>query len=111
MEKKEHNGPNFHYLISYRKHEKEFHNSEEKPPEFTKRIMSDWRLNEIVVYQQPIYKAYEIYVEAVNNEGTAVEKPHSVIGFSSQDGEFGFCFNQNEKKLRIFYRLINMSKN
>ena len=54
--------------------------------------MADWRQNEVVLTGQPVYVAYEIYVEAVNEEGAAEHKPKHIIGFSSQDGKWLDCW-------------------
>lgn len=86
MVKKEHNGPNFHYLISYRRKDKTFQNIQQDLSNFTRAIVTDWRQNEIAIPMQPVYKTYEIFVEAVNEEGSAEETPERIIGFSSQDG-------------------------
>ncbi|ESO02276.1 hypothetical protein HELRODRAFT_161527 [Helobdella robusta] len=89
MIKAEHYGEKFHYLVVYTRlySDDNEYTSDEMETLFkpVQTRVDDWRQNELVIQDQPIYHRYNITVEAVNKIGPAIDTPKPVIGFSSQD--------------------------
>lgn len=79
MLRTEHNGEGFRYVISYKRDDvsgaQEIIHEEH-----------DWRQSELRIPHQETYKPYVIYVQAVNNVGSAPGEPDKKLGFSGEDG-------------------------
>ena len=79
MTDEEQNGPGFHYVVRWRRHDlSPTAKFEERPVDSESSVL--------VVDGQSVYKPYEIYVLAVNDAGDAVSPPRMLIGYSSEDG-------------------------
>ncbi len=82
MPLEEQNGPGFHYFVKWRRQDEMMGNS---PDEFqVKQVPAD--TNVIIIEDQPVYTAYEIYVLARNDIGEAVAPPKIHVGYSAEDG-------------------------
>ena len=79
MTVEEHNGPGFHYVVRWRRHDLA------PTAKFEERPV-DSQSNMVIIDGQSVYKPYEIYVLAVNDAGDAVSPPRMLIGYSSEDG-------------------------
>ena len=77
----EHNAPGFYYLLRWRRHDSTNQRS-------FLEVTLDSSVGEYVVENQPIYKAYDIYVLAVNHVGEAVSPPKMYRGHSGEDGNY-----------------------
>lgn len=76
----EHNGPGFHYLVTYRSLSSTSQVTE------VKRQVSDWRQSEMVVKDQVGFQEYEISVQAANSVGVTQVPLEKFIGYSGEDG-------------------------
>ena len=83
MSEEEHNGPGFHYMVRWRRHDLA------PTAKFEERPV-DSKSNMVIIDGQSVYKPYEIYVLSVNDAGDAVSPPRMLIGYSSEDGQY--CF-------------------
>ena len=79
MTEEEHNGPGFHYVVRWRRHDLAPTAKFEERPVDSKSSM-------VIIDGQSVYKPYEIYVLSVNDAGDAVSPPRMLIGYSSEDG-------------------------
>lgn len=73
----EHNGPGFHYQVSWRRNI--------SGAQWTEEQVRDWKQNKLVVSNTPTFVDYWIKVLAVNSLGTADVTPIEVIGWSGED--------------------------
>jgi len=82
MERDNHNGENFRYVVSY--------NLVGAPDANAKTIeVTDWRQSEVVIADQEGFHEYHIYVQAVNSEGVSPQQTFDRrIGFSSQKSKY-----------------------
>jgi len=80
MTDEEHNGPGFHYMVRWRRHDLA------PTAKFEERSVAS-KSSMVIIDGQSVYKPYEIYVLAVNDAGDAVSPPRMVIGYSSEDGQ------------------------
>ena len=76
----DHNAPGFHYNVSWRRYE------DPKIKTFSQKVTADQ--DRLVINKQPVYKPYEIQVQAFNSIGKAAREPHTVIGYSGEDGKY-----------------------
>ena len=81
MPKNEQNGPNFKYVISWKRADIE--NAEER----TESVELSEAYHYLVPERVPTYTRYEIYVKAKNGVGDARAAPVSVFGYSGEDGK------------------------
>lgn len=73
----EHNGPNFHYRVLYKR---------DIPAEkWTAVDVYDWRQNNILVPDTPTFERYRIKVVAINDYGESNTAANEVIGYSGED--------------------------
>ena len=76
----EQNGPNFKYIVSYKRRDinnaKEYSYTVERPQEF----------HYVVPTKQDTYVPFDITVKAKNSVGDARQAVKSVIGWSGEDG-------------------------
>lgn len=79
MPLEEQNAPGFYYLVRWRR--RDLSSSKDYEEQTV-----DASTNNLTVIGQPIYKAYEIFVLAINEIGEAASKPRLVIGHSSEAG-------------------------
>jgi len=89
MTEEEHNGPGFHYVVRWRRHDLA------PTAKFEERPV-DSKSNMEIIDGQSVYKPYEIYVLAVNDAGDAVSPPRMLIGYSSEDSpssHFSVCLS------------------
>lgn len=76
MPKEEWNGPNFHYVVRWRKvGDTEFHE---------KNITDPYQDHYVVDGTDP-YTEYETQVQAVNDKGVSVTSPATIKGFTGQE--------------------------
>ncbi|KAK7493621.1 hypothetical protein BaRGS_00015133 [Batillaria attramentaria] len=75
MGRLEHNGPGFHYVITWRE---EGSNREQSHVEY------DWQVGRREVHVNNIYTPYMVKVTAQNNMGAASVQPVEVRGFSGE---------------------------
>lgn len=80
MLRTEHNGPNFHYLVTYRSLASRSAATE------VKRQVFGWRQSELVIEDQVGFQEYEISVQAANSVGMAHGTLEKFIGYSGEDG-------------------------
>ena len=81
MDRHELNGPGFFYRVGYRR----VGGSDRRGTVVT---IPDWTRNELVIGGQEPHREYIIFVEAVNDEGTAPRNFLDFkIGYSGQEGE------------------------
>ena|SRR6218665_708631 len=80
MLRTEHNGPGFHYVVTYR------NLGTSQPGTEVRRPVLDWRQSELVVDGQQTFEEYEISVQAVNGNGTAHGSLDRMIGYTGEDG-------------------------
>ena len=77
----EQNGPNFKYIVSYKRRNddsaREYSYTVERPEEF----------HYVVPERQSTYVSYDISVKAKNSVGDARQPVKSVIGWSGEDGK------------------------
>lgn len=81
MTLEEQNAPGFYYLVRWRRRELNISKDYEEQT-------VDASTNNLTIIGQPIYKAYEIFVLAINEIGEAVSKPRLVIGYSAEAGAY-----------------------
>jgi hypothetical protein len=74
----EHNAPGFKYEVKWRK-------EDEGESEWHTREVTDWRVGEIIIPNQPTYRPYTIQVRALNSKGDSSMAPTKVRGHSGQD--------------------------
>lgn len=73
----EHNAPRFQYRVFWRR---------DIPGEQDNVVdISDWRISELVIRDQPSFEQYRIKVIAMNENGEANVAPKEVIGYSGED--------------------------
>lgn len=82
MVRTEHNGPGFHYVVTYRSLGTILPGTEVRRP------VLDWRQSELVVDGQQTFEEYEISVQAANSIGTAHGTLDRMIGYSGEDGRY-----------------------
>jgi len=86
MIRQKHNGDGFHYVVRYRRviddDDDEGINEEEK-----EKVVQvwDWHQSELVVSGQPMYKKYEVSVQANNSVGAPLEPLNKKLGYSGED--------------------------
>ena len=77
----EQNGPNFKYIVSYKRRDddnaREYSYTVERPEEF----------HYVVPERQPTYVPFDITVKAKNSVGDARQSVKTVIGWSGEDGK------------------------
>ena len=79
MERIDHNGPGFHYIVGYKLNE--------PGSELITQNVYDWKQTELVIDGQETFREYEIYVQAKNNKNTAPERRlQRIIGYSGEGG-------------------------
>ena len=81
----EHNAPGFYYQVKWRRRDSS--SAANRNREYSERTFTG-NVSQMTIYDQPIYKAYEIYVLALNSIGEAVSPPKMYIGFSSEDSKY-----------------------
>jgi len=85
MSELELNGEGFHYLVSYKQ-------LDESGPEL-KQAVRDWRQDALKVLDLDPFRAYVIYVQAVNNEGFApVNQLRKYVAFSGEGSKYFTCY-------------------
>ncbi len=77
----EHNGPNFKYIVSYRR--RDIENSRE----YSYTVERADEFHYVVPERQPTYVPFNITVKAKNSVGDARESVKVVVGWSGEDGE------------------------
>jgi len=78
MDEEDRNGPGFHYLVSYQRL------LQTDAPEL-KQAVRDIRQGSLTVNLTEGFRAYIVYVQAVNDEGFApTNRIEKVIGFSGE---------------------------
>ena len=77
MEREEWNGRGFHYLVEYRR-------KDDEDGEWESVKVEDPHRDHVVIPDQPMFKAYDVRVAAVNDEGRASVSPATVEGTSGQ---------------------------
>lgn len=77
----EHNGPGFKYIIQWRQEDDGY-------TEYHTREITDWRVSEIIVPDQPTYRPYSIQVRAANAMGDSTEGTTPIRGYSGQASKF-----------------------
>lgn len=73
----EHNAPNFHYKVQYKRDRDE--------EQFTSVDISDWRQDHLIIENQEPFQQYRIRVIARNKHGDANVSPSEEIGYSGED--------------------------
>ena len=77
----EQNGPNFKYIVSYKRRDidnaREYSYTVERPEEF----------HYVVPDPQPTYAPFDITVKAKNSMGDARQAVKTIIGWSGEDGK------------------------
>ena len=82
MEKIDHNGPGFEYLVHYRRLDIASTAPNSNP-------VTDWRQGQYVVTGQETFREYEIYVTTRNNIGPSpVSAIKRFIGYSGEGSEY-----------------------
>lgn len=85
MERIDHNGEGFRYIVGYKRHDI-------PDAQVIEETVYNWEQEQLVIYGQPTFREYEVYVKASNNLGDAPEsrlKP--MIGYSGEGSELS-CF-------------------
>ena len=80
MDETEHNAPGFYYLVKWRR-------AEVKGGTWEEAVVSR-ETSAYAISNQPIYKAYEVHVLAINEVGEAVLKQKVQILYSSEDSKY-----------------------
>jgi hypothetical protein len=80
MPLEEQNAPGFHYVVKWRRHDLN------PTPTYDQQSVDPFS-NLLVIDGQLVYRPYEVFVEAVNEIGAAVEPHRKVIGYSSEDSK------------------------
>ena len=76
----EHNGDQFHYIVTYRRRQRGAESHRVK--------VTDWRQAEFPVDGAGVYQEYEVSVQAANRRGFApTATVERTIGYSGQDGK------------------------
>ena len=84
----DHNGEDFHYIVSY----KRYGSDDEVKQKVMDIRTADSTRREYVVEGQEMYQEYEISVQAGNQEGLApAQTVERKIGYSGQGGESWSC--------------------
>jgi neuronal cell adhesion molecule len=73
----DHNAPQFHYRVSYRR--------DVPGSEWTKEDIYDWQTGEVLVPDQPTFQRYKIKVQAVNEKGESEVSVKEIEGYSGED--------------------------
>ena len=80
MEKIDHNGKGFHYIVGYQLNEA---GSEQKTQE-----VYDYKQRQLVIDNQETFKEYVVYVQAANEIDTSPEnRLTKMLGYSGEGGE------------------------
>ena len=82
MPKIEQNGPNFKYLVTWKRLDDDFAEEE------TATVERPEAFHYVLPQRQPTYVPYEISVKAKNSVGDSRQVPKKVIGYSGEDGKF-----------------------
>lgn len=86
MPKVEQNGPNFKYIVSWKR------NDTEDAVEESDTVEISEAYHYVVPRKQPTYKPYEITVRAKNSVGDSKVTPITVLGYSGEDGMWNCPF-------------------
>ena len=78
MEKLDHNGPGFHYIVGYKR--------SDQSRAIEVRV-EDYKQGRLVIPGQPVFSEYEIYVRAFNDEGHLPDFQRKKA-YSGEDCEF-----------------------
>ena len=82
MPKIDHNGPNFEYVVHWRR-------SDVLGMAPNTERVTDWETGEYVVEGQDTFKEYVIYVQAQNNQGPSPPQTiERIIGYSGEGGKY-----------------------
>lgn len=76
----EQNGPNFKYIVTYKRRD------DKDAREHSYTVERSDQFHYVVPEEQPTYVSYDITVKAKNSVGDAREPPTTVIGWSGEDG-------------------------
>lgn len=84
MPRIDHNGEDFHYIVSYRRMDQ---------AQATEIRVDDWRQKEIIIPDQGIFKEYEIFVQAANQKGRSPDSElKRKTAFSGEDSTLRSSF-------------------
>ena len=82
----EQNGPNFKYIVTYKR--RDIDDAEEE----SYTVERSAQFHYVVPERFPTYVPFDITVKAKNSVGDARQAPKTVIGWSGEDGKLMYCF-------------------
>lgn len=76
----DHNAPQFHYRVSYKR--------DIPSAEYIHEDIYDWQQTQLVIPNQQTFQKYKIKVQALNEKGESNVTPKEVEGYSGEDSKF-----------------------